>query len=126
MYIQGKTNVYDIEWNKDITYGDVHLQGEREYSKYSFESADTGFLFSTFESCEKEAGNLLRQSLVLPSYDLVLKCSHTFNLLEARGAISVTERANYIGKIRKLARICAKLYLEQREALGYPLLKGGL
>jgi len=126
MYIQGKTNVYDIDWNKDVTYGDVHLQGEKEYSKYSFETADTSLLFNLFESYEKEAMSLTKAGLVLPSYDFVLKCSHVFNLLEARGAISVTERANYIGKIRKLARYCAKLYLEQREALGYPLLKGVL
>ncbi len=124
MYIQGKTNVYDIEWTKGVTYGDVHLQGEKEYSKYSFESADTGQLQALFDAYEKEASQLIKTGLVLPSYDQVLKCSHTFNLLEARGAISVTERANYIGKIRKLARICAKLYLEQRETLGYPLIKG--
>jgi len=124
MYIQGKTNVYDIEWTKGVTYGDVHLQGEKEYSKYSFESADIGQLQALFDAYEKEASQLTKAGLVLPSYDQVLKCSHTFNLLEARGAISVTERANYIGKIRKLARICAKLYLEQREVLGYPLIKG--
>jgi len=124
MYIQGKTNVYDIEWTKGVTYGDVHLQGEKEYSKYSFESADIGQLQTLFDAYEKEASQLIKAGLVLPSYDQVLKCSHTFNLLEARGAISVTERANYIGKIRKLARVCAKLYLEQREVLGYPLIKG--
>lgn len=124
MYIQGKTNVYDIEWTKGVTYGDVHLQGEKEYSKYSFESADIGQLQTLFDAYEKEASQLIKSGLVLPSYDQVLKCSHAFNLLEARGAISVTERANYIGKIRKLARVCAKLYLEQREALGYPLIKG--
>lgn len=122
MYIQGKTNVYDIEWTKDVTYGDVHLQGEKEYSRYSFEAADTALLLSLFESYEKEAVALIKSGLVLPSYDFVLKCSHVFNLLEARGAISVTERANYIGKIRRLARSCAKQYLEQRESLGYPLL----
>lgn len=123
MYIQKKTNVYDIEWNSGVTYGDVHLQAEKEYSKFSFELADTDLLMKLFESYEREASSLLRAGVVLPAYDYVLKCSHTFNLLEARGAISVTERANYIGKIRKLARICAKLYLEQREQLGYPLIK---
>ncbi len=124
MYIQRKTNVFDIEWTKNITYGDVHLQAEREHSKYNFEVADINMLFSLFEKYENEANNSLKQLLVLPAYDYVLKCSHTFNLLESRGAISVTERANYIGKIRKLARNCARLYIEQREKLGYPLLKG--
>ncbi len=123
MYIQKKTNVYDIEWNDKVTYGDVHLQGEKEYSKFSFEAADTSALMTWFEGYEKEANALMKLNLVLPAYDYVLKCSHTFNLLDARGAISVTERANYIGKIRKLARICAKGYLEQREQLGYPLIK---
>ncbi len=124
MYIQGKASVYDIEWTKDVTYGDVHLQGEKEYSAYSFEAADTALLFGLFESYEKEALSLLNRSLVLPAYDFVLKCSHAFNLLEARGAISVTERASFIGRIRKLARICAGAYLEQRQSLGYPLMKG--
>ncbi|MCX5749003.1 MAG: glycine--tRNA ligase subunit alpha [Candidatus Saganbacteria bacterium] len=123
MYIQKKTNVYDIEWNERVTYGDVHLQAEKEYSKFSFEEADIDLLMQWFEGYEKESSRLLRSNLVLPAYDYVLKCSHAFNLLEARGAISVTERANYIGKIRKLARICAKLYLEQREQLSYPLIK---
>jgi len=124
MYIQGKTSVYDIEWTKDVTYGDVHLQGEKEYSQYSFEAADISLLFSLFEIYEKEAMSLIKRALVLPAYDFVLKCSHVFNLLEARGAISVTERASFIGRIRKLARICAGAYLEQRQSLGYPLLKG--
>ncbi len=124
MYLQKKTSLFDIEWVKGVSYGDVHLQAEKEYSKYSFEKADIGLLAQWFESYQKEADNLLKEKLVLPAYDHVLKCSHTFNLLEARGAISVTERANYIGKIRKLARICAKEYLEQRELMGYPLIKG--
>lgn len=124
MYIQNKTNVFDIEWTKSITYGDIHLQSEKEQSKYSFELADINLLFLLFEKYENEAINLLKELLILPAYDYVLKCSHTFNLLESRGAISVTERANYIGKIRRLARNCAKLYLDQRQSMGYPLLKG--
>lgn len=121
MYIQGKNSVYDIIWADGIKYGDIHLQGEREHSKYNFEEADIAMLFSLFENYEKESHRLLSINLILPAYDYILKCSHVFNLLEARGAISVTERANYIGKIRKLARIAAKGYYEQREAMGYPL-----
>ena len=125
MYLQKKNSVYDIVWTEGISYGDVHLQGEKEHSKYNFEQADVKMLLSTFDSFEKEADNTIKAGLVLPAYDYVLKCSHVFNQLEARGAISVTERANYIGKIRKLARICAKEYLAQREQLGFPLLKKG-
>jgi glycyl-tRNA synthetase alpha chain len=123
MYVQKKTNVYDVIWADGVTYGDVHLQGEKEYSVYNFEKADIFFLMTLFEGYEKEAMQLLNAGLVMPSYDCVLKCSHVFNLLESRGAISVTERANYIAKIRKLARLCAKLYVEQREQMDYPLRK---
>jgi len=123
MYLQKKKNVYDIIWSGDTTYGDIHLQAEKEHSKYNFEEADTAMLSLMFDSCEKEAGRVIIKGLVLPSYDQVLKCSHLFNLLEARGAISVTERAHYIGRIRKLARLCARAYLDQRQELGYPLIK---
>lgn len=123
MYIQGKDNVFDIEWVEGITYGDVHHRGEVEHSYYNFEEADTGMLFKLFEIYEGEALRIIKKGLVLPAYDYVLKCSHTFNLLDARGAISVTERTSYIGRVRNLARACAQAYVKQREELGYPLLR---
>lgn len=125
MYIQGKDNVYDIEWVKGITYGDVFHQNEVEQSTYNFEQSDAAMLFNLFDMYEKEALRLLAAALVLPAYDYVLKCSHSFNLLDARGAISVSERTGFIGRVRHMARLCAQGYLKQREALGYPLLKGG-
>jgi glycyl-tRNA synthetase alpha chain len=123
MYIQKVNSVYDIEWVNGITYGDVHHQGEVDHSHYNFEVADVEMLFKLFEMYEKEALRVIEKGFVLPAYDYVLKCSHTFNLLDARGAISVTERTSYIGRVRSLARICAQAYLEQREKLGFPLLK---
>ncbi|MBI5416719.1 glycine--tRNA ligase subunit alpha [Candidatus Poribacteria bacterium] len=111
MYIQGKNKVFDLEWVPGVTYGDVHLNTEIEYSKYNFEQADTAMLFQLFNMYEAECLKLIEKNLVFPAYDFVLKCSHTFNLLEARGAISVTERTGYIGKVRNLARKCAKGYL---------------
>ncbi|MEW6171753.1 MAG: glycine--tRNA ligase subunit alpha [Bacillota bacterium] len=125
MALQGVNSVFDIKWVNNVTYGDVHHQGEVEHSRYNFEVADTSFLFSLFEAFEKEASQALKAELVLPAYDYVLKCSHTFNLLDARGAISVTERTGFIARIRVLARACARAYLAQREARGYPLLKKG-
>ncbi|RJX19349.1 MAG: glycine--tRNA ligase subunit alpha [Ammonifex sp.] len=125
MFLQGKDSVFDIEWADGITYGDVHHQGEVEHSVYNFKTADTDFLFALFEGCEKEAGRAREAGLVLPAYDYVLKCSHTFNLLDARGALSVTERTGYIARIRALARACARAYLDHREASGYPLLQKG-
>lgn len=123
MFIQKVDNVYDVEWAKGIKYGDIHKISEIEHSKYNFELADTGIINSLFDLYQKEALNMIKSNLVLPAYDYVLKCSHAFNILDARGAISVTERTAYIGKIRRLAKECAKLYIEQREALGYPLMK---
>ncbi|HHV71149.1 MAG TPA: glycine--tRNA ligase subunit alpha [Clostridia bacterium] len=123
MYIQKVDSVFDIEWVNGITYGDVHHQGEVDYSHYNFEIADVEMLFKLFEMYEKEAKRVIEKGFVLPAYDYVLKCSHTFNLLDARGAISVTERTSYISRVRNLARICAQAYLEQRERLGFPLLK---
>jgi len=123
MYLQKKESVYDIIWVDGLTYGDVHLMGEIENSKYNFELADVDKLFSWFKDYEAEALRLIAEGVVLPAYDFVLKCSHTFNLLDARGAISVTERTAYIGRIRNLARQIAQKYLEQRENLGFPLLK---
>jgi len=125
MYIQGVDNVYDLEWVKGIKYGDVHHQNEVEFSRYNFEEADVDMLFKLFSMYEKECVRLAELDLVLPAYDFVLKSSHAFNLLDARGAISVTERASYIGRVRNMARLCAEGYLKQRERLGFPLLKGG-
>jgi len=124
MYIQKKDSVYDIEWNQNISYKDLYLQNEKEQSTYNFEIADIQGLFTLFEIHEKQAQQCLENDLVMPGYDNVLKCSHTFNLLDARGAISVTERTGYIGRIRDLAKVTAEKYVLQREKLGYPLLKG--
>jgi glycyl-tRNA synthetase alpha chain len=123
MYIQGVDSVFDVIWTDGITYGDIHHQTEVDYSYYNFEEADIKMLFTLFEMYEKEAERISAKGLVQPAYDYVLKCSHTFNLLDARGALSVSERTAYIGRVRHLARLCAKAYLDQREQLGYPLLK---
>ena len=123
MYLQGIDNVYDLKWNADITYGDVHHQQEVEQSTYNFEKADVDALFKLFKTYETEAKRIIQESLVLPAYEYCLKCSHTFNLLDARGAISVTERTGYIARIRNLARACAEAYVKQREEMGYPLIK---
>ena len=125
MYIQGVENVYDIQWTKDYTYGDVFHQNEVEQSAYSFELSDEALLFELFEKYEKEAVRVIELGYVHPAYDYVLKCSHVFNLLDARGAISVSERTAFIGRVRKLARLCAQRYLKQREELGYPMLHRG-
>jgi glycyl-tRNA synthetase alpha chain len=123
MYMQEKETVYDLMWNGRVTYGDVHKKGEWELSVYSFELADVEMLLKSFDMYERESLGLSEKGIVLPAYDYCLKCSHTFNLLEARGAISVTERTQYIDRIRNLARKAAKNYLTQREEMGYPLLK---
>lgn len=126
MYLQGVDNVYALKWNSDITYGDVHHRQEVEQSAYNFEKADVDALFQRFALYEAEAERIVKESFVLPAYEYCLKCSHTFNLLDARGAISVTERTGYIARIRNLARGCAEAYVKQREELGYPLLKKSL
>ncbi|MBU2622095.1 MAG: glycine--tRNA ligase subunit alpha [Proteobacteria bacterium] len=123
MYLQGVDNVYDLKWNDVITYGDIYHQQEVEQSTYNFEKADISSLFDLFAKFEAESLRIIRESLVLPAYEYCLKCSHTFNLLDARGAISVTERTGYIARIRNLARACAEGYLKQREAMDFPLLK---
>ena len=123
MYLQGVDNVYDLKWNKEVTYGDVHHQQEVEQSTYNFEKADVDSLLALFNKYEAESLRIIEDGLALPAYEYCLKCSHTFNLLDARGAISVTERTGYIGRIRNLARRCAEEYLKQREAFGFPLLK---
>ena len=123
MYIQGVENVYDIAWTDDVTYGDVFHQNEFEQSTYAFDLSDEALLFDLFDKYEAEAVRVLGAGHVHPAHDYVLKCSHTFNLLDARGAISVSQRTAFIGRVRKLARLCAEAYLAQREALGYPMLK---
>jgi glycyl-tRNA synthetase alpha chain len=123
MYIQGVESVYDLEWTKGITYGDVHHRGEVEHCVYNFEQADVSMLFTLFDMYEAECQRTIGHKLVLPAYDYCLKCSHTFNLLNARGAISVAERSSLIGRVRHLARLCAEGYLKQREEMGFPLLK---
>ena len=123
MYLQEVENVYDLTWTDGIHYGDIHHQGEVEFSRYNFEEADVEMLLQLFEMYEGEAQKLLKKGLVLPAYDYCLKCSHTFNLLEARGAISVTERMGFILRVRDLARGSADLYLRQREEMGFPLLR---
>jgi glycyl-tRNA synthetase alpha chain len=123
MYLQGVESVYDLEWTKGVKYGDVHHRGEVEHSIYNFEQADVDMLFRLFDMYEAESQRIIGLGLVLPAYDYCLKCSHTFNLLNARGAISVAERASLIGRVRNLARLCAEGYLKQREEMGFPLLK---
>lgn len=124
MYLQEVDNVFDLQWNKNITYGDLHHETEVEFSRFNFDMADIDMHFSLFDLYEKEALRLLKKGLTLPAYDFCLKCSHTFNVLDARGALSVTERATYIAKIRTLTKQCAKGYLRLRESLGFSLLKG--
>jgi len=123
MYIQGVDNVYDLDWGGGVKYGDVHHQTEVEFSTYNFEEADTGMMLQLFDMFEKECIRLAEKELVFPAYDYVLKCSHAFNMLDARGAISVTERAHYIGRVRNLSKLCAEAYVVQREKMGFPLLK---
>jgi glycyl-tRNA synthetase alpha chain len=123
MYLQGKESVFDLVWVDGVTYGDVYHQNEVEQSKYNFELANTEMLFQHFGQFEAEAKRLMEAQCVLPAYEMVLKCSHSFNLLDARGAISTTERAAYIGRVRNLARAIAQAYHESREKLGFPMLK---
>ena len=123
MYIQEIDNVYDLKWNNHVTYGNVHHQGEVEWSHYNFEHADCDMLRKFFDMCEAESIKMAEKELVLPTYDYCLKCSHIFNLLNARGAISVAERTSYIGRVRNLARLSAEGYLKQREKMGFPLMK---
>jgi len=123
MFIQGKDDVYDIMWNDTLTYGDMRKREEFEFSTYNFEAASVEMLRDHFNEFEGEAKSLVEKDLVLPAYDMVIKCSHTFNLLEARGAISVTERTGYIARVRGLAKTVAEAYVRSREKQGFPLLK---
>jgi len=128
MSLQGINNIYDLVWARTplgvITYGDVFHQNEVEMSKYNFEHANVDMLFQQFQVYEQESKRLIEIGLPLPAYEMVVKASHTFNLLDARGAISVTERQQYILKIRRLAKAVAEAYFQSREAAGFPLLQG--
>lgn len=121
MYIQEKESVYDLQWTGDVSYGDIHHQSEIEWSKYNFEVAGTKMLFSLFDDFEAESKAAVEAGLVLPAYDYVLKCSHVFNLLDARAAISVTERVRFIARVRSLARACTERYIAEREERGWPM-----
>ncbi len=123
MYLQGVDSVYDISWNDSISYGDIFHQAEVEFSTFNFEEANVAELINFFNTYESEALKLLDKGLILPAYDYCLKCSHTFNLLDARKAISVAERTRYIGRIRNIARKVASQYVTQREEMGHPLIK---
>ncbi|MBX2861004.1 MAG: glycine--tRNA ligase subunit alpha [Vampirovibrio sp.] len=124
MYLQNKESVYDLQWNDTLTYGDIYLQNEIQQSTYNFEASSADRLTQLFDLYKAEADELMEKKLVLPAYDYVLKCSHTFNLLDARGVISKDERTNYILRIRRMAEKIAHLYVEHREEMGYPLMKG--
>jgi glycyl-tRNA synthetase alpha chain len=121
MYLQGVANVYDLVYAEGLKYGDVFHQNEVEQSTYNFEHSDVAFLLSAFQAHERQSQHLMQQQLALPAYEQLLKAAHTFNLLDARGAISVTERAGYIGRIRNLARAVAQSYLESRARMGFPM-----
>lgn len=122
-YIQDVDQVYKLEWGNGVLYGDIFKEPEFEHSKYAFEESDTEMLLEHFKDFEKESNQLLSKGLVHPAYDYILKCSHTFNFLDARGVISVTDRAGYLSKIRTMARKVAKCFIEEREKLGFPLQK---
>ncbi len=123
MYLQSVESVYDIAWNDEVSYGEIFHQAEVEFSTFNFEEANVEKLLMFFDTYEQEALKLIEKKLILPSYDYCLKCSHTFNLLDARKAISVNERTRYIGRIRNIARKVAEAYVAQREEMGHPLLK---
>ena len=122
-YIQDVDSVYDLEWADGVKYGDIFKEPEYEHSKYSFEESNQEMLLNLFDTFETEAKKQLANGLVHPAYDYILKCSHTFNLLDARGAVSVTERAGYLSRIRNMAKSVAKVFVAERKKLGYPLIK---
>ena len=123
MYLQDVGSIFDIKWNEKLLYGDIHSVSEVEYSKYHFETSNVEMLFSLFNIYEQEALACTEKGLALPGLDYTLKCSHTFNMLDARGVISVTERVGYIDRVRNLARRCARAYINQREEMDYPMLQ---
>lgn len=122
-YIQDVNSVFELEWADGVKYGDIFKEPEFEHSKYSFEESNHEMLFELFDTYEKEAKKQIENGLVHPAYDYILKCSHTFNLLDARGAVSVTERAGYLSRIRNMARMVARAFVAERNKLGYPLIK---
>lgn len=122
-YIQNVDSVFDLEWGHGVKYGEIFKEPEYEHSKYSFEESNQEMLLQLFDDYEREAKAQIKNGLVHPAYDYILKCSHTFNLLDARGAVSVTERAGYLSRIRNMAKSVAKAFVQEREALGFPLLK---
>jgi glycyl-tRNA synthetase alpha chain len=126
MYLQNVDNIFDLEWVAGVTYGQVHLSSEQEFSKFNFELANTALLFRLFDDFEKESKRLLEHELPLPAYDYCMKCSHSFNLLDARGAISVTERQRFIGRVRGLAKGCAEAFVKDRARRRFPLLAADL
>ncbi len=123
MYLQEVQSVYDLQWTEGITYGEIHHQDEFQFSTYNFEESDPDMLRQMFNMYEQECRSLIEKKLPLPAYQYCLKSSHAFNLLDARGAIGVAQRASYIARVRSLANLCAAGYLETREKLGFPLLK---
>lgn len=123
MYLQGVESVYDIAWNDKVSYGEIFHQAEVEFSTFNFEEANVEKLINHFQACEEEAHRIVEKGLILPAYDYCLKCSHTFNLLDARKAISVAERTRYIGRIRNIARKVAERYVVQRQEMGHPLMR---
>ena len=122
-YIQDVNSVFNLEWADGVKYGDIFKEPEYEHSKYAFEESNQEMLLDAFDTYEKEAKRLIKEGLVHPAYDYILKCSHTFNLLDARGAVSVTERAGYLARIRNMAKAIAKVFVEERKKLGFPLIK---
>jgi hypothetical protein len=123
LFLQEKDNVFDIDYTDNIKYGDIFKKAEYEHSVYSFEESDIQMLYTLFDTYEKEATKLVEKGLVLPAYDYILKTSHTFNLLDAKGAIGVSQRASYIARVRNMAKKLASAYVAQRESMGYPLMK---
>lgn len=123
LFLQEKDNVFDIDYTDNIKYGDIFKKAEYEHSVYSFEESDIQMLYTLFDTYEKEATKLVNKGLVLPAYDYILKTSHTFNLLDAKGAIGVSQRASYIARVRNMAKKLASAYVAQRESMGYPLMK---
>jgi glycyl-tRNA synthetase alpha chain len=124
MFLNEVENVFDLSWSDRVRYGEIRREEEIQFSRFNFEEADLPLHFRLFDDYEKEARRLLERGLYLPAYDFCLRCSHTFNVLDARGAVSTTERPGYIGRVRRLACACAEAYVKARERAGHPLLKG--
>lgn len=123
MYLTGVDDVYDLQWGRGVSYGEIHREDEREFSRYNFEEADVPLHFTLFDAFEKEAFRLVEMGMPMPAYDYCMKCSHAFNVLDARGAIGVSQRQSYILRVRKIARAVARAFIEVRKGLGLPLLR---